>query len=78
MSKLPFTVVGYAIIDYAPEGWVQYQGYCEWILANDSHQAAEEVSALVIERENSDKVAGIETVTCAVLPGHHENLPNNG
>ncbi len=75
MTNQPFTVVGYAIIDYAPDGWVQYQGFCEWALADDSHQAAEQVSVRVVERESDEKIAGIETVTCAVLPGHHENLP---
>ncbi len=75
MTKQSYTVVGYAIIDYAPDDWIQYQGYCEQILADDSHQAAERVSTQVIKRENSEKVAGIETVTCAVLSGHHENLP---
>ena len=74
MDKHPFTVVGYVIIDYAPEKWVQYQGFCEWAWAEHPTEAEEAVSALVIDRENADNIASIDTVTCAVLPGHHEDV----
>ena len=78
MADHPFTVVGYAIIDYAPDNWIQYEHYCERVWAEDSIKAAEVAAAQVIAQETTETVTKIDPWTCAVLPGHHENLPFGG
>ena len=76
MRKHPFTVVGYAIIHYDGAGWIQYESWCEWTWAADAIQASEQASARVIDRAlQEDSATDADTVTCAVLAGHHENLP---
>ena len=67
MAKQPYTVVGYTIHDH-------YSTFCEWIWAEDPAIAVEEVSKMVIKRETISDYMELDTVICAVLAGHHEDL----
>ena len=67
MAKRPYTVVGYTIYEY-------YITFCEWIWAEDPETAADQVSKMVIERETTSEDQEYDTVICAVLAGHHEDL----
>ena len=67
MAKKPYTVVGYTICDL-------YTTFCEWTMANDPATAAEKISEMVIKRETNSEEMELDTVICAVLSGHHEDL----